>query len=121
MNIKNYLSKILDFLIKRLIEVTGAILVVISILLFLSLFSYSAEDPNFIYSNNQKINNILGFKGSFISDFLFQSIGLMSFLFSTSIFFTGINIIVKKNLLVILENFFFIILYSLFGCLFLGF
>ncbi len=120
MNIKNYLSKILDFLIKRLIEVGGVLLIVISILIFLSLFSYSVEDPNFIYSNNEDINNILGFRGSFISDFLFQSIGLMSFLFSISVFFTGINIIVKKNLLIILDNFFFIILYSIFGCLFLS-
>ena len=36
-------------------------------------------------------------------------------------FFTGTNVIIKKKPLVILENFFFIIIYSLFGSLFLNF
>ena len=118
MEIKNYLSKTLDFIIKRLIEILGIIFVIIGILLFLALVSYSADDPNFIYSNDKIINNLLGFKGSVISDFFLQSIGLVSFLFAISIFFTGTNVIIKKKPLVILENFFFIIIYSLFGSLF---
>ena len=121
MEIKNYLSKTLDFIIKRLIEILGIIFVIIGILLFLALVSYSADDPNFIYSNDKVINNLLGFKGSVISDFFLQSIGLVSFLFAISIFFTGTNVIIKKKPLVILENFFFIIIYSLFGSLFLNF
>ena len=120
MNIKNYLSKILDFLIKKLIEITGLILIIFSILIFLSLVTFSPEDPNFIYSSNENINNILGFRGSYISDFLLQSIGLMSFFFSISIFFTGINIIKRKKIIIILENFFFVVLYSLLGSLFLS-
>jgi len=121
MEIKNYLSKTLDFIIKRLIEILGIIFVIIGILLFLALVSYSADDPNFIYSNDKIINNLLGFKGSVISDFFLQSIGLVSFLFAISIFFTGVNVIIKKKPLVILENLFFIIIYSLFGSLFLNF
>ena len=121
MEIKNYLSKTLDFIIKRLIEILGIIFVIIGILLLLALVSYSADDPNFIYSNDKIINNLLGFKGSVISDFFLQSIGLVSFLFAISIFFTGTNVIIKKKPLVILENFFFIIIYSLFGSLFLNF
>ena len=120
MNIKNYLAKTVDFLIKRLIEILGIIFAILGILLFLSLLTYSTEDPNFIYSGNESINNILGFRGSFVSDFFLQTIGLMSFLFSTSIFFIGINIIFKKKLLIILENFFYVILYSLLGTLFLS-
>ena len=120
MNIKNYLSKISDFLIKKLIEITGLILIILSILIFLSLVTFSPEDPNFIYSSNENINNILGFRGSYISDFLLQSIGLMSFFFSISIFFTGINIIKRKKIIIILENFFFVVLYSLLGSLFLS-
>ena len=53
MEIKNYLSKTLDFIIKRLIEILGIIFVIIGILLFLALVSYSADDPNFIYSNDR--------------------------------------------------------------------
>ena len=81
MEIKNYLSKTLDFIIKRLIEILGIIFVIIGILLFLALASYSADDPNFIYSNDKIINNLLGFKGSVISDFFFTvyRLSLISF------------------------------------------
>ncbi len=118
MNIKNYLSKISDFLIKKLIEIVGLILAILSIVIFLSLITYSPDDPNFIYSGNDSINNIFGFRGSFVSDFFFQSIGLMSFIFFISIFFTGINIMREKKIIIILENFVFIILYTLLGSLF---
>ncbi len=121
MNIKIYLSKILDFSLKRLIEIIGLILVLLSILLFLSLLTYSAEDPNFIYSGNGNINNILGLKGSFVSDLFLQSIGIISFLLCLSIFCIGINTIINKKLILILENFFFVITYSVLGSLFFSF
>ena len=111
MEIKKLISNIGNFMIKRLIELFGFILSIIGILLFAALLTYSPQDPNFVFSNNNEINNILGFKGSVISDFFLQSIGLVSFLFAISIFFTGTNVIIKKKPLVILENFFFIIIY----------
>ena len=50
-------------------------------MLLASLLTYSPEDPNFIFPDNTEIKNLLGFQGSFISDLLFQSIGLISYLF----------------------------------------
>ena len=64
MIIKNYINKISDFIIRRLAELVGIFLVVVSILLFISLISYSPEDPNFIFPENQEIRNLLGFRGS---------------------------------------------------------
>ena len=121
MEIKKFILNITNFIIKRVIEVFGAILTLISILLFSALLTYSPQDPNFVFSNNNEINNILGFKGSLISDFFLQSIGLVSFLVSLTILFTGINIIIKKKMLIILENLFFTVIYSIFGTLFLTF
>ena len=121
MEIKKFILNITNFIIKRVIEVFGAILTLISILLFSALLTYSPQDPNFVFSNNNEINNILGFKGSLISDFFLQSIGLVSFLVSLTILFTGINIIIKKKILIILENLFFTVIYSIFGTLFLTF
>ena len=51
---KNYINKISDFIIKRLAELVGIFLIITSILLFISLISYSPEDPNFIFPENQK-------------------------------------------------------------------
>ncbi len=108
---KNYISKISDFIIRRLAELVGIFLVVISILLFISLISYSPEDPNFIFPENQEIRNLLGFRGSFIADIFFQSIGLISLLIPFSLLFTGVSITLNKKFIIIIENIFFIILY----------
>ena len=102
MYIKNIAHKILDFTIKRIAELSGLSLIIISILLFISLTSYNPDDPNFIFSDkNRVINNLLGVRGSYTADLFFQSIGLMSMLVSITVFFTGINLIISKNFIMI--------------------
>ncbi len=118
MNINSLLNKTIDFTTKRVAELIGLLLIFLSILLLISLISYSPEDPNFIFPENTEIKNILGHRGSFISDIFFQSIGLISFLISLTIFFTGISLFRKKKFLIIFENLFYTVIYSLFGSLF---
>ena len=118
MVIKTYFEKSLIFVIKRVTELLGLFLMIIAILLFISLISYSPDDPNFIFPENLIVNNILGSKGSFTADIFFQSLGLISILIPVSIFFTGLNVLIKKDLLIIIENIFFIVIYSFIGCLF---
>ena len=118
MDINSLSKKTLDFTIKRVVEIIGIFLIIISILLFLALFSYSPEDPNFIFTENTAVKNLLGFKGSYTSDLFFQSIGLVSFFISFTIFFTGINLIKNKKFLIIIENIFYLIFYSILGSLF---
>ena len=119
MNIKDLSKKSLDFTIKRVAEIVGLILICVAVLFFIALASYSPEDPNFIFTNDNDIKNILGFQGSYISDLFFQSIGLISFLISFTIFFTGVTLIINKNYLVIIENIFYLIVYSILGSIFL--
>ena len=91
------LLKINGFFKKRLIELFGTMLILISIFLFISIISYSPSDPNFIYiPENTTINNLLGAKGSFVSDFLLQAIGLISFLFVTNFLVWGLKLIINK-------------------------
>ncbi len=118
MNIKSLSKKTLDFTIKRLAEITGILLICLSILLFIALVSYSPDDPNFVFSEKSEFKNLLGFKGSYTSDLFFQSIGLISFLVSFTIFFTGVNLIKNKNFLVIVENIFYSIVYIILGSIF---
>ena len=121
MDIKKLGNSIIIFIIKRLIEISGVFLIVLGILLFLALISYSPEDPNFIFSKNTEIKNFLGFYGSYTSDLFFQSIGLITFLIPITLFFTGINIFKRKELFLIIENLFFTVVYSLIGSLFFTF
>jgi len=120
MNIKKIVNITLLFIAKRLTEIFGFLILSSGIFLFVSLVSYSPEDPNFIFPENTEIKNLLGFRGSYISDIFFQSVGLVSYLVSLTLIFTGINIILKKDFFLIIENIFYSILYSIFGSLFLN-
>ncbi|MDC2987877.1 DNA translocase FtsK [Candidatus Pelagibacter sp.] len=118
MNIKKIVNITLLFIAKRVTEIFGFIILSAGIFLFVSLISYSPEDPNFIFPENTEIKNLLGFRGSYISDIFFQSIGLISYLVSLTLVFTGINIIIRKDFFLIIENIFYSILYLIFGSLF---
>jgi len=121
MNIKKTANLLLNFAIKRLAETFGILIFLVGLILLISLFSYSPDDPNFIFPENTQIKNYLGFKGSFISDLFFQSFGLIAYLISFTFIFTGINIFRTKNFFLIIDNIFFSILYSIFGTFFLAY
>ena len=115
---KELINKIGTFCVNRLAELVGIIIILASIFIFASLVTYSPEDPNFIFPENTLIKNLMGSKGSFISDLLFQSFGLVSLLIPFTFFFTGLSVAISKKFLSIIENSFFIILYILLACLF---
>ena len=121
MDIKNIADSILIFTIKRLIEIIGLIVIVLGVLALIALFSYSPTDPNFIFPENIEIKNLLGFRGSYISDLLLQSIGLIAYLIPLTFIFTGINIFKKKKIFLLIENTFLIVCYSLVGSTFFSF
>jgi S-DNA-T family DNA segregation ATPase FtsK/SpoIIIE len=121
MNIKKIADSVINFTIKRLIEIIGILFSFIGILLLISLLTYSPNDPNFIFPNNTEIRNLLGFQGSFVSDLFLQSVGLIAYLIPITFIFTGINIYKKKELILIIENTFFIVFYSLIGSLFFSY
>ncbi len=118
MDIKKTANLFANFTIKRIAEIFGITIFSAGVLLLLALLTYSPEDPNFIFPENTKIENILGFYGSFVSDLFFQSIGLISYLFSFTLIVTGINVIRSKEFFLIIENIFFAIIYSILGTLF---
>ena len=97
MNIKKIANIAFEFMIKRLIEIFGFCVLFIGILLFITLVSYSPEDPNFIFPENTEIKNLLGYQGSFVSDLFLQSIGYISYLIPFTLVFTGINIFKNKS------------------------
>jgi S-DNA-T family DNA segregation ATPase FtsK/SpoIIIE len=121
MNIKKTANLLLNFAIKRLAEIFGILISFTGVMLFLALITYSPNDPNFIFSQNAKIENMMGFQGSFISDLFFQSVGLIAYLIPFTFIVTGINIFKSKDFFLFIENNFFTILYLIFGTLFFGY
>jgi len=121
MKLKKLANYAINFGVNRVIEIVGMGIVITGILLLISLISFSPDDPNFIFPNNTKIKNILGFQGSFAADIFFQSFGSIALLIPFSLILSGLNLILNKKILLILENIFYTILYSLFGSLFFSF
>ena len=121
MNIKKTANLLLNFATKRLAEIFGIITFISGTMLLVALITYSPEDPNFIFPENTEIKNLLGFQGSYVSDLLFQSVGIIAYLISFTLMITGINIFRIKEFFLIIENIFFATLYCIFGTLFLTF
>jgi len=117
------LLKINNFIKKRLIELLGLLLVTVSVFLLLSITTYSGGQENFIFKpENFDIDhkNFGGFYGSAISDFLLQSIGLVSFLFVINLFFWGLKIITQKKINNFITKIFYALIYLVSGSVFLN-
>jgi DNA segregation ATPase FtsK/SpoIIIE, S-DNA-T family len=121
MKLKILASNTLNFVINRVIEIIGAVVLIAGVLLLASLITFSPDDPNFIFPSNTEIKNILGFRGSFTADILFQSFGLIALLIPFSLIASGANIIVNRKIFLIIGSIFYTILYSLLGSLFFSF
>ena len=108
------------FLKNRTIELVGLCLIFVALLLGLSFFSYSPNDPTLVYgAENANINNLLGVYGGIVSDFLLQSFGLTSFLILITAISWGINLMFKKRLQKIKYKIFYLFLYIIFASIFI--
>ena len=71
--------------------------ILVSITIFVSVFSYSENDPSFNnISTHKEIHNYLGAFGSYFADLLVQLIGMVSVLIGLVFFILGIKIILNK-------------------------
>jgi len=116
-----FITKVSGFIKYRLIEFSGIFLVLTSVFLLLSIASYSPNDPNFIYTpENTEIENFAGFSGSVVSDFLLQSIGLISILFSINFFSWGLKLIFQKKIYNFISRIFYTLIYIICGTVFIN-
>ena len=115
-------SKIFDnsinFIKRRIAELVGFLLVIVSGLFIFSLSKYSPESPSFILNADQL--NLTDYSGSLsnaVSDIFLQSFGLISFFIGINILFWGVNLIVNKKINKIINKLFYTVLYISCGCL----
>ena len=118
----NLNSKLFDssvnFLKRRIAELAGFLLVIISGLFIFSLSKYSPESPSFILNADKlELTDYFGSLSNAVSDIFLQSFGLVSFFIGISVLFWGINLIVNKRINKIISKFFYTILYISCGCL----
>ena len=101
MNTENY-SKIMNFTKDKIIQFIGLLITIFSFILILSLLTYFPEDQIIPRSENYEIQNLFGNSGSLVSDIMFQSFGIISYLFSITLFFIGVLLMKNKKLNIIL-------------------
>ena len=115
----SFLGNISGFIKRRLIEFFGLILITFFIIYTYALLSYSAENSTLIYkADSSNIPNLFYYYLNFVADFFLQSFGLISFFIGISVFSWGINLIISKKVSDVLSKFFYVVLYTFFGCLF---
>ena len=117
------LVKINSFIKNRLFELSGILLIIISVFLLVSIVTYSGGQGNFIYkAENSEIDyaNFGGFYGSALADFLLQSIGLIVFLVVLNLFVWGVKLITEKGISNFISKIFFTIVYIIFGTTFIN-
>ena len=113
----NLYSNIAIFLKKRAIEFVGLLLIILAVLISISFFSYSPNDPSLVFGIEVlNTDNYLGIYGSLVSDFLLQSFGIPSFLILITILSWGISLTINKKINQILKKIFYVFLYLIFSC-----
>ena len=116
----NFLDSLTNFLKKRTFELLGLILILASLVLAVSFSTYSPEDPSFVFGDkNYEIQNLMGFYGSGVADFLLQSFGLASFLLLINFLFWGLDLIFKKEIKRITLKLFLVVSYLTIGTVFI--
>ena len=109
------------FIKNRLVEFVGLLLIVAGFFIIIAIGSYSPEDPNFIYNpENSEIKNLAGYYGSVASDFLLQSIGLVSLFMTINLLNWGYVLMIRKKITNISLKIFFTLTYIIFGTTFLS-
>ena len=116
----NFLISLTNFLKKRTFELLGLILILTGVALAISFATYAPEDPSFIYGDsNMEIKNFFGIYGSSTADFLLQSFGLVSFLLLANFLLWGINLLIKKEIKMIIIKLFLVVAYLTLGSIFI--
>ena len=88
MNISFFPSVLKEKLIQSVRWIKGSFFLILSILLFLAIFTFNINDNSFLTQTNNPASNAVGSIGSHVASFLIYSFGLLSYLI---VFFLIIN------------------------------
>ena len=88
MNISFFPSVLKEKLIQSVRWIKGSFFLILSILLFLAIFTFNIDDNSFLTQTNNPVSNAVGSIGSHVASFLIYSFGLLSYLI---VFFLIIN------------------------------
>ena len=87
-----------NFLKKRVAELIGLILIIVSGGFIFSLTRYSPEKPSFLINSDKlDFTDYFGSLSNAISDIFLQSFGVVSFFIGINLLFWGMRLVFEKN------------------------
>ncbi|HEX9441460.1 MAG TPA: DNA translocase FtsK 4TM domain-containing protein, partial [Roseiflexaceae bacterium] len=87
-----------DFLRRRMMELVGAAVAGLGVVLLLALFTYSPGDPSLNHATGRAPHNTMGVPGAYISDLLLQTFGLAIVLVPVALITWGVRLVRTHHL-----------------------
>jgi S-DNA-T family DNA segregation ATPase FtsK/SpoIIIE len=82
-----------DFLRRRMMELVGAAVAGLGVMVLLALFTYSPGDPSLNHATGRAPHNTMGVPGAYISDLLLQTFGLAIVLVPVALITWGVRMV----------------------------
>ena len=98
-------DSIKQFIVNRLLEISGITTILLSLFILISVASYSSFDPSILNLNNYEVKNIGGYLGASISEILIQFFGYGSILICIILTSWAYKLFFSKNLELFALNF----------------
>jgi DNA segregation ATPase FtsK/SpoIIIE, S-DNA-T family len=87
-----------DFLRRRMMELVGAAIAVIGVLLMMAIFTFNAADPSLNHATGVAPANLIGLPGAYVSDLLLQTFGLAICLVPVALITWGVRMLRTHHL-----------------------
>ena len=97
MNISFFPSVLKEKLIQSIRCIKGSFFLILSILLFLAIFTFNINDNSFLTQTNNPVSNAVGSIGSHVASFLIYSFGLLSYLIVFFLIIISLATFKRKN------------------------
>jgi len=88
----------ISFFKRKVLEIIGLILLIISLGIAMSIITFDMNDPSFSYLSDSTASNILGKYGAYISDLLIKLFGASSILIFLIGFVWGLKLFIHKKI-----------------------
>jgi len=82
-----------DFLRRRMMELVGAAVAALGVVMLLALFTYSPGDPSLNHATSRAPHNTVGLPGAYMSDLLLQTFGLAIILVPVALITWGVRMV----------------------------
>jgi S-DNA-T family DNA segregation ATPase FtsK/SpoIIIE len=87
-----------DFLRRRMMELVGAAIAVMGVMLLMAIFTFNAADPSLNHATGNAPANLMGLPGAYISDLLLQTFGLAICLVPIALITWGVRMVRTHHL-----------------------